>query len=99
MKSAALELGGYGITVNALVAWTDRHTPHAATKSVTPRPSKSRARLPSGDLHQDEEDAKKGLAAKSPLKVPWIEPADVAPVVVFLASDAPRGWSPAPPTT
>ena len=28
--------------------------------------------------------------AKTPLGVPWIEPEDVAPVVVFLASDAAR---------
>ena len=27
---------------------------------------------------------------QSPLGVPWIDPADVAPVVVFLASDAAR---------
>jgi NAD(P)-dependent dehydrogenase (short-subunit alcohol dehydrogenase family) len=27
---------------------------------------------------------------KSPLGVPWIEPEDIAPVVVFLASDAAR---------
>ncbi len=37
-----------------------------------------------------EEEAKKILAAKSPLGVPWIEPNDVAPIVVFLASDAAR---------
>ena len=29
-----------------------------------------------------------GLARHSPLGVPWIDPVDVAPVVVFLASDA-----------
>ena len=38
----------------------------------------------------DEEAAKRILAAKTPLGVPWIDPADVAPVVVFLASDAAR---------
>ena len=37
-----------------------------------------------------EEDAKKALKAKSPLGVPWIDPADLAPVVVFLVSDAAR---------
>jgi Enoyl-(Acyl carrier protein) reductase len=31
---------------------------------------------------------RKILATKTPLGVPWIEPGDVAPVVVFLASDA-----------
>jgi NAD(P)-dependent dehydrogenase (short-subunit alcohol dehydrogenase family) len=38
----------------------------------------------------DEEEARKILTAKTPLGVPWIEPKDVAPVVVFLASDAAR---------
>ena len=35
-----------------------------------------------------EEEARKILLAKLPLGVPWIEPEDVVPVVVFLASDA-----------
>jgi NAD(P)-dependent dehydrogenase (short-subunit alcohol dehydrogenase family) len=35
----------------------------------------------------DEEKARQILTAKTPLGVPWIEPEDVAPVVVFLASD------------
>ena len=30
------------------------------------------------------------FTARTPLGVPWIEPGDVAPVVVFLASDAAR---------
>lgn len=30
------------------------------------------------------------LTARSPLGVPWLEPEDVAPAVVFLASDAAR---------
>jgi NAD(P)-dependent dehydrogenase (short-subunit alcohol dehydrogenase family) len=47
-------------------------------------------RRPAGDLQTDEETAREGLKAKSPLGVPWIEPEDVAPVVVFLASDAAR---------
>lgn len=37
-----------------------------------------------------EAEARKILINKSPLGVPWIEPEDVAPVVVFLASDAAR---------
>ena len=46
--------------------------------------------MPTGSVATDEEDARKMLAGKSPLGVPWIEPEDVAPVVVFLASDAAR---------
>jgi NAD(P)-dependent dehydrogenase (short-subunit alcohol dehydrogenase family) len=38
----------------------------------------------------DETAARQILAASSPLGVPWIEPEDVAPVVVFLASDEAR---------
>jgi len=47
-------------------------------------------RTPTGNVQQEEEDAKKILQTRSPLNVPWIEPADLAPVVVFLASDAAR---------
>jgi NAD(P)-dependent dehydrogenase (short-subunit alcohol dehydrogenase family) len=39
---------------------------------------------------EEEEDARKILITRSPLGVPWIEPDEVAPVVVFLASDAAR---------
>jgi NAD(P)-dependent dehydrogenase (short-subunit alcohol dehydrogenase family) len=46
-------------------------------------------RSPTGSS-ADEEEARKILAARTPLGVPWIEPEDVAPVVVFLASDAAR---------
>lgn len=38
----------------------------------------------------DEEEARKMLVTRTPLAVPWIEPEDVAPAVVFLASDAAR---------
>ena len=46
-------------------------------------------RQPSGSP-ADEDAARKALTARTPLGVPWIEPEDVAPVVVFLASDAAR---------
>ncbi|HEY3988450.1 MAG TPA: SDR family oxidoreductase [Acidobacteriaceae bacterium] len=45
---------------------------------------------PTGDVNKDEEAAKKALEAKSPLGKPWIDPEEIAPVVVFLASDAAR---------
>jgi NAD(P)-dependent dehydrogenase (short-subunit alcohol dehydrogenase family) len=42
---------------------------------------------PTGALATDA-NARKGVIRHSPLGVPWIDPANVAPVVVFLASDA-----------
>ena len=41
---------------------------------------------PSGDSGQDERTAIEILKKKTPLGIPWIEPEDVAPLVVFLAS-------------
>ena len=89
MKSAALELGRYGVTVNALVPGLI-DTPLTRHEERYAQALEIAGRRPTGDLHKDEETAKEGLKAKSPLGVPWIEPEDIAPVVVFLASDAAR---------
>lgn len=87
MKSAALELGEHKITVNAVVPGLidtplTRHRQRYAQAVDDLGSDKS-----TDDL---EAEAKKKLLAKSPLGVPWIEPEDVAPVVVFLASDEAR---------
>jgi len=88
MKSAALELGRYGITVNALV-------PGLIDTPLTRHEARYAQALAASGKHSsgsdtDGEAARKILAASSPLGVPWIEPEDVAPVVVFLASDEAR---------
>jgi NAD(P)-dependent dehydrogenase (short-subunit alcohol dehydrogenase family) len=90
MKSAALELGPHNITVNALIpglidtALTRHRERYVQVLQDAGRPVDG---LSGEEL---EEEAKKILTAKTPLRVPWIEPADLAPVVVFLASDAAR---------
>jgi NAD(P)-dependent dehydrogenase (short-subunit alcohol dehydrogenase family) len=88
MKSAALELGPHKITVNALIPGLidtalTRHEERYA------QVLEDAGRQPAGTA-DDEQNAREILAARSPLGVPWIDPEDVAPVVVFLASEAAR---------
>jgi NAD(P)-dependent dehydrogenase (short-subunit alcohol dehydrogenase family) len=89
MKSAALELGEHGVTVNAVIpglinTTLTRHEDRYAQALA------EAGQTPSGDPEQDEPAAIEALKTKTPLGVPWLEPEDVAPVVVFLASDAAR---------
>lgn len=87
MKSAALEFGEYGITVNALIPGLidtvlTRHEDRYA------QAVEEGGKQPTGDKAKDEALARQAMLAKTPLGVPWIDPADVAPMVLFLASDA-----------
>ena len=85
MKSAALELGQYNITVNALI-------PGLVDTALTryeKRLSESMAetgRKPAPDpTPQQAWDVR---APTVPLKVGWLQPDDISPAAVFLASDA-----------
>lgn len=86
MKSAALELGKYKITVNAIepglidtpLTRNDRRWSMAVGETMTSPPPE----------HPSEEETVKARLPRVPLGVPWLSPEQVAPVAVFLASDA-----------
>jgi NAD(P)-dependent dehydrogenase (short-subunit alcohol dehydrogenase family) len=89
MKSAALEFGAHNITVNAVVPGLV-DTTLTRHKDRYAQAISEAGQQPSGDPAKDERTAIGSLEAKTPLGVPWLEPADVAPLVVFLASDQAR---------
>ncbi len=87
MKSAALEFGVHKITVNCVIPGLidtplTRHRDRYAQAAGDLDSPKTTAEL--------EEATRKAMAAKSPLGVAFIDPADIAPAVVFLASEAAR---------
>ena len=86
MKSAALELGKHRITVNSIepglidtpLTRNDKRWSMAVGETMTAPPPE----------HPSEEETIKARLPKVPLGVPWLTPEQVAPVAVFLASDA-----------
>lgn len=85
MKSAAMELGQYNITVNAIIPGlvdtplTRYEKRLAESIAETGRPE------PKNPTPQEAWDIR---APTVPLKVGWLQPEDISPVAVFLASDA-----------
>jgi len=86
MKSAALELGKDKITVNALIpGLVDTPLTHnearwsALIGEVTANENPPK--------HPTEKEAYETRAPHVPLKVAWLQPEDLAPAAVFLASD------------
>ncbi len=89
MKSAALELGAHNITVNALVPGLV-DTPLTRHEERYMQALQDAGQTPTGELAADEQAAAAAQARKTPLGVPWIDADDIAPAVVFLASDEAR---------
>ena len=85
MKSAALELGKHKITVNAVI-------PGLIDTPMTRNEMRWKLAIAADAEKQidnpTEAQAVAALAPHLPLNIPWLKPDQVAPVAVFLASDA-----------
>ena len=85
MKSAALELGEHNITVNAILpglvgtALTHNEQRYRAAIAQSNRPTST---------YPTAQEAWDARAPTVPLGVGWLQPEDISPVAVFLASDA-----------
>jgi NAD(P)-dependent dehydrogenase (short-subunit alcohol dehydrogenase family) len=86
MKSAALELGEHNITVNAIVpGLVDTALTRNAARLAEAIGEATGSPPPKEVSAQAAWDARSGSV---PLKVGWLQPDDISPVAVFLASDA-----------
>ena len=87
MKSVALELAEHQITVNTL-------EPGLVDTPMTRNPIRWNEALKEAGLsshnNPTEEEVVAARLKSAVIKVPWLKPEDVAPVAVFLASDAAR---------
>ncbi|MEZ0167096.1 SDR family NAD(P)-dependent oxidoreductase [Microvirga sp. TS319] len=85
MKSAAIELGPHGITVNALIpGLVDTPLTHYETR-YREAIAETQSNPPE---HPTPEQVWNARKVQVPLKVGWLRPEDVSPAAVFLASDA-----------
>ena len=85
MKSAALELGQYNVTVNALIPGLV-DTPLTRYEKRLTESMAETGQVP--PQHPTPHQAWDARAPTVPLKVGWLQPDDISPVAVFLASDA-----------
>jgi NAD(P)-dependent dehydrogenase (short-subunit alcohol dehydrogenase family) len=85
MKSAALELGKYNITANAIL-------PGLVGTPLTYNEQRFRAAIAQSNrtpsAYPTAQEAWDARAPTVPLGVGWLQPEDISPVAVFLASDA-----------
>ncbi|HEY0423028.1 MAG TPA: SDR family NAD(P)-dependent oxidoreductase [Rhodopila sp.] len=85
MKSASMELGQHNITVNALI-------PGLVDTPLTRYETRLRESMSENGQkppeHPTPQQAWDNRAPTVPLKVGWLQPDDISPAAVFLASDA-----------
>jgi NAD(P)-dependent dehydrogenase (short-subunit alcohol dehydrogenase family) len=85
MKSAAMELGQYHITVNAVIPGRVDTALTRYSKRYSESIGETRPNPPENPSPQEAWDIR---APTVPLKVGWLQPEDIVPAAVFLASDA-----------
>ncbi len=85
MKSAAMELGKYNITVNCVIPGLVDTPLTRYAKRLTESYDETGHQAPPDVTPQQAWDERKPTV---PMQVGWLQPEDIAPVAVFLASDA-----------
>jgi NAD(P)-dependent dehydrogenase (short-subunit alcohol dehydrogenase family) len=85
MKSAAMELGEYHITVNALIPGLVDTALTRYDKRLIESMAETGQKPPKTPTPQQAWDVR---APTVPLKIGWLQPEDISPAAVFLASDA-----------
>lgn len=85
MKSAALELGEHNITVNAILPGLVDTALTRYEKRLSETIGETGREAPANPTPQQAWDVR---APTVPLKVGWLQPDDISPIAVFLASDA-----------
>ncbi len=85
MKSAALELGEHNITVNAILPGLVDTALTRYDKRLSETIGETGRQAPEHPSPQEAWDIR---APTVPLKVGWLQPDDISPMAVFLASDA-----------